>query len=89
MPGSDSPWVGDGVLGVSGLLAGGGALVPRFGDGSAYDRRAQMGPWLVNRVVRRLHRHSAYVAIDDVQSLDWRSGVIRVDQRRLQKLRPA
>ena len=47
-----------------------------------------MGPWLVNRVVRRLHRHSAYAALVDLE-LDWDAGVIRVDPARLQKLEAA
>jgi hypothetical protein len=45
-----------------------------------------MGPWLVRTVVRRLHRHSAYVALTDLEELDWDAGVIRVDPSRLQRL---
>ncbi len=69
---------------VIGLVVGRGRPGSYFG----YDRRPDMGPWLVNRVVRRLHRHSAYVAIDDVE-LDWAVGVIRVDPARLRQLEAA
>jgi sporulation protein YlmC with PRC-barrel domain len=69
---------------VIGLVLGHGRPGSYFG----YDRRPDMGPWLVNRVVRRLHRHSAYVAIDAIE-LDWDAGVIRVDPARLQELAAA
>jgi sporulation protein YlmC with PRC-barrel domain len=69
---------------VIGLVVGRGRPGSYFG----YDRRPDMGPWLVNRVVRRLHRHSAYVAIDDVE-LDWEASMIRVDPARLQELAAA
>jgi len=61
----------------------------RPGSYFGYDRRPDMGPWLVNRVVRRLHRHSAYAAIDDLEELDWDAGVIRVDPARLRGLEAA
>jgi sporulation protein YlmC with PRC-barrel domain len=67
---------------VIGLVVGHGRPGSYFG----YDRRPDMGPWLVNRVVRRLHRHSAYAALDDLDDLDWSAGVIRVDPARLQPL---
>jgi sporulation protein YlmC with PRC-barrel domain len=71
-------------LRVVGLVVGHGRPGSYFG----YDRRPDMGPWLVNRVVRRLHRHSAYAAIDDVD-LDWDAGVIRVEPGRLRELEAA
>jgi sporulation protein YlmC with PRC-barrel domain len=70
---------------VVGLVVGHGRPGSYFG----YDRRPDMGPWLVNRVVRRLHRHSAYVALDDVEELDWDAGVVRVDPARLRDLEAA
>jgi sporulation protein YlmC with PRC-barrel domain len=69
---------------VIGLVVGRGRPGSYFG----YDRRPDMGPWLVNRVVRRLHRYSAYVAIDDLE-LDWEAGVIGVDPAALQELAAA
>ena len=65
-----------------GLVVGHGRPGSYFG----YDRRPDMGPWLVRSVVQRLHRHSAYVPLDDVEELDWHAGVIRVDPARLQAL---
>jgi sporulation protein YlmC with PRC-barrel domain len=70
---------------VIGLVVGHG----RPGSYLGYDRRPDMGPWLVNRVVRWLHRHSAYTALDDLDELDWDAGVIRVDPARLQELESA
>lgn len=70
---------------VTGLVVGRGRPGSYFG----YDRRPDMGPWLVNRAVRRLHRHSAYVAVDDAEELDWAARVIRVDPDRLTRLEPA
>jgi sporulation protein YlmC with PRC-barrel domain len=72
-------------LRIIGLVVGRGRPGSYFG----YDRRRDMGPWLVNRLVRRWHRHSAYVAIADLDELDWRAGVIRVDPERLRDLEPA
>ena len=72
-------------LRVTGFVVGQGRPGSYFG----YDRRPDMGPWLVNRVVRWLHRHSAYVAIDDVDNLDWVARIIRVDAGRLGPLEPA
>ena len=69
----------------AGLVVGHGRPGSYFG----YDRRPDMGPWLVNRVVRRLHRHSAYAAIDDLEELDWDAGVIRIDPARLRGLEAA
>lgn len=71
-------------LRVVGLVVGHGRPGSYFG----YDRRPDMGPWLVNRVVRRLHRHSAYAPVEDVE-LDWAAGVIRVRPDRLRKLEAA
>lgn len=70
---------------VVGLVVGHGRPGSYFG----YDRRPDMGPWLVNRVVRRLHRHSAYAAMEDLDEVDWDAGVIRVDPARLRDLEAA
>jgi sporulation protein YlmC with PRC-barrel domain len=70
---------------VVGLVLGKGRPGSYFG----YDRRPHMGPWLVNRIVRRLHRHSAYVALEEVDALDWDAGVVRVDRARLRELQAA
>jgi sporulation protein YlmC with PRC-barrel domain len=67
---------------VVGLVVGHGRPGSYFG----YDRRPDMGPWLVRTVVRRLHRHSAYAELDGLEELDWDAGVIRLDPSRLQEL---
>jgi len=67
---------------VIGLVVGRGRPGSYFG----YDRRPDMGPWLVRTVVRWLHRHSAYADLSDLEELDWDAGVIRVDPARLQPL---
>jgi sporulation protein YlmC with PRC-barrel domain len=67
---------------VIGLVVGRG----RPGSYLGYDRRPDMGPWLVRVIVRWLHRHSAYVDLADLAGLDWDAGVVRVDPRRMQRL---
>ena len=68
---------------VIGLVVGHGRPGSYFG----YDRRPDMGPWLVRVVVRWLHRHSAYVdAARTCVELDWDAGVVRVDPTQLQPL---
>jgi hypothetical protein len=70
-------------LRVVGLVVGRGRPGSYFG----YDRKPDMGPWLVSRVVRALHRHSKYVALADLAELDWEAGVIRVDPDAMQELK--
>jgi sporulation protein YlmC with PRC-barrel domain len=52
---------------VTGLIVGHG----RPGSMLGYDRGPDQGPWLVNKFVRWLHRHSGLVAIDEVAHVDW------------------
>lgn len=51
----------------TGLVVGRG----RPGALLGYDRRGDMGPWLVNRLVRWAHRHSGYLPWQDVVAVDW------------------
>jgi hypothetical protein len=48
-------------------------LVGRGRPGSylGYDRSGDQGPWLVRRIVRRLHRHSGMIAVSDISRIDW------------------
>jgi sporulation protein YlmC with PRC-barrel domain len=50
-----------------------GLVVGRGRPGSllGYDRRGDQGPWLVSRLVRRIHRHSGYLSWADVVEIDW------------------
>jgi hypothetical protein len=58
-----------------GLVVGRG----RPGGYLGYDRDGKQGPWLLNRLVRRIHRHSGYVPMSDVGPVDWQEGTIRID----------
>lgn len=62
---------------VEGIIAGRMRPGTLFG----YDRNPEQGPWLVRTVLRLLHRHTGYVAWDDVERIDWDAGVVllRVD----------
>jgi len=54
-------------LEAQGLVIGRG----RPGSYLGYDRDGKQGPWLLNRLVRWIHRHSGYVPMSDVVSVDW------------------
>jgi len=43
----------------------------RPGANLGYDRHPDQGPWLLNRVVRWLHRHTRAVDVDAVERIDW------------------
>jgi hypothetical protein len=58
---------------VAGFVAG---RRGRPGSMLGYDRSSDQGPWLVARVVRRLHRHSVLVPMSQVSRIDWERGVI-------------
>jgi hypothetical protein len=68
-------------LRVVGLIVGRGWPGSYFG----YERRADMGPWLVSRVVRWLHRHSGYLPVDAVE-IGWGAGVVSTRADRLEPL---
>jgi sporulation protein YlmC with PRC-barrel domain len=59
---------------VTGLVVGRG----RPGGYLGYDRGPDQGPWLLNRVVRWLHRHSGLVGIDNVARFDWEAETLTV-----------
>ena len=58
-----------------GLVVGRG----RPGGYLGYDRDGKQGPWLLNRLVRRIHRHSGYVPMADVGPVDWEEQTVRID----------
>jgi sporulation protein YlmC with PRC-barrel domain len=74
-----------GRLLVVGLLVGRG----RPGSMLGYDRKPDQGPWLVNRAVSWLHRHTGYVDWADVSDIDWDASVITVTTSTLTDLGPA
>jgi hypothetical protein len=59
---------------VQGLVVGRG----RPGGFLGYDRDDEQGPWLLNRLVRRMHRHSGYLPWSDVAGIDWEDRVLTV-----------
>jgi sporulation protein YlmC with PRC-barrel domain len=66
------PDAGGGLV-LTALLVGRG----RPGSYLGYDRRGAQGPWLVNRAVRWLHRHSGIVPLAAVDDIDWDAGTVR------------
>jgi hypothetical protein len=66
---TDLRCVQDGPLrGTQAALRVDAVLVSRHHTGSVlgYDRRRQQGPWLIQAIVRRLHRHMQVVPWSDV-----------------------
>jgi hypothetical protein len=54
------------------LVAQGLVVGPRRpGRNLGYDRHGDQGPWLLNRLVRRLQRQSGYVPMSDIGAIDW------------------
>ena len=79
---------GQRVTGVISELVVAGLVVARRHTGSmlGYDRRARQGPWLVRRLVRALHRHTGYLAIDRISNIDWDAGVVHTSADTLDRL---
>lgn len=61
-----------GRLDVTHLVVGPG----RPGSLLGYDRGDFDGPWLVQRAVKRMHRHLRLVSADAIEHLDWELGVV-------------
>jgi sporulation protein YlmC with PRC-barrel domain len=57
---------------VEGLVVGRG----RPGSYLGYDRDDKKGPRLLNRLVRRIHRHSGYLPWSVVRGIDWEDQVL-------------
>jgi hypothetical protein len=68
-----------------------GFVVGRMGPGTlfGYDRYPSHGPWLVRTVVGWLHRHTGYVAWEDVGEVDWDAQVLRLRVNELRCLTSA
>ena len=67
---------------VTGLVVGRG----RPGSFLGYDRGPDQGPWLLNRLVRRVHRHSGLVGIEHVTRIDWEGERLTVSRSDLDDL---
>ena len=67
---------------VDGLVVGKGRPGTLFG----YDRELQQGPWIIQVILRRVHRNSGYVAWSDVRDVDWDAGVVTLRTDRLRSL---
>lgn len=67
-----------GRLRVTSLLCGTHQVGARLG----YAENADMGPWLVARLVRRLHQGDRRVPISAVESIDWATSTVTVDEAR-------
>lgn len=74
--------VGDsiGELVVKGFIVGRRRPGTLFG----YDRNPSMGPWILRRIVRFVHRRTGYLGWDDIDDIDWdaRTMKLRVDNLR-------
>lgn len=75
-PGAGAPLV------VTGLVVGRG----RPGSFLGYDRDPDQGPWLLNRLIRRLHRHSGMVGLEHVERIDWEAERLTVSRTDLDDL---
>lgn len=67
---------------VDGLVVGRRRPGTLFG----YARNPGQGPWMVRSVVRLLHRHTGYLAWEDVDHVDWAAGVVHVRRTELREL---
>ncbi|KQY55674.1 hypothetical protein ASD11_14255 [Aeromicrobium sp. Root495] len=41
-----------------------------------YDRDKQRGPWIIQKVLGWVHRHTGWVRWSDVDSIDWDAGIV-------------
>ena len=67
-----------------------GIIVGKMRPGTlfGYDRHPGQGPWMIRSIVRFLHRHTGYLAWDDVDRIDWSTGVVHVRTQGLHELPP-
>jgi hypothetical protein len=69
------------------LLVAGLVISDRHaGSMLGYDRRADQGPWLVRKLVRRLHRHAGYLPWTAIQHVDWDQKLVTVPAGTMQPL---
>jgi sporulation protein YlmC with PRC-barrel domain len=65
-----------------------GLIVGRNRPGTlfGYDRDRQKGPWIIQMILRRVHRHTGYADWDDVSSIDWEHGLVTLGTTGLRPL---
>jgi hypothetical protein len=75
--------IGEGI----GELLVAGFIIGRRRPGTlfGYDRHPSMGPWVLRRLVRFVHRRTGYVSWEDVAEIDWDGRTLRL---RVDTLRP-
>jgi hypothetical protein len=68
-----------------------GIIVGKMRPGTlfGYDRHPGQGPWIIRRVVGLLHRHTGYLAWEDVDRVDWEALVVHVRTTGLRELAPS
>lgn len=81
---------GDRVVGQLAEMYVDGLVVGRMRPGTlfGYDRHPDQGPWLLRTIVRTLHRHTGFLAWEDVESIDWEQRVVHVRRSDLRELTP-
>lgn len=81
---------GDRVVGQLAEMYVDGLVVGRTRPGTmfGYDRHPDQGPWLLRTAVKALHRHTGYLAWDDVERVDWEQRVVHARRTDLRELTP-
>lgn len=69
-----APWTHQAGIDCTSLIVGRG----RPGAMLGYDRGPDMGPAVLSHAIRRLHRHTGLVDLDEVTRLDWPSHQIEI-----------
>ena len=82
---------GDRVRGTASELVVDGFVIGRRRPGTlfGYDRHPSMGPWMIRILIRFLHRHTGYVAWDDVERIDWDGRIVHLRVNDLRPLAPS
>lgn len=65
-----------------------GLVVGRHTSGTlfGYDRRRQQGPWLIQMILRYVHRHTGYVPWSAVASIDWDERMLVLNTSELEEM---
>ncbi|WP_456698590.1 hypothetical protein [Aeromicrobium sp. P5_D10] len=71
------------TLTVDGMIVGRNRPGTLFG----YDRNCQQGPWLIQQILRWVHRHAGYVDWSEIASIDWEARTVTLAIDRPRSLR--